>query len=80
MSKQCMESCKFPSTYTIISGLLDDVNNSKEQKKIEFCHSCSKQAIYSYTTSTEHGLFIDDLLTHWCETPLYFVIIGKISI
>ena len=26
ISKQCMESCKFPSAYTIISGLLDDVN------------------------------------------------------
>ena len=32
ISKQCMESCKFPSTYTIISGLLDDVNNSKTIK------------------------------------------------
>ena len=30
ISKQCMESCKFPSTYTIISGLLDDVNNSEQ--------------------------------------------------
>ena len=30
ISKQCMESCQFPSTYTIISGLLDDVNNSKQ--------------------------------------------------
>ena len=33
ISKQCMDSCKFPSTYTIISGLfgpLDDVNNSKQ--------------------------------------------------
>ena len=30
ISKQCMESCKFPSTYTVISGLLGDVNNSKQ--------------------------------------------------
>ena len=30
ISKQCMKSCKFPSTYTIISGLLDDVKNSKQ--------------------------------------------------
>ena len=30
ISNQCMESCQFPSTYTIISGLLDDVNNSKQ--------------------------------------------------
>ena len=42
-SIQCMESYKFPSTYTIISGLLDDVNNSKQQH-FELCHSCSKQA------------------------------------
>ena len=44
ISKQCMESCKFPSTYTIISGLLDDVNNS-EQHNFQLCHSCSKQAM-----------------------------------
>ena len=27
ISKQRMESCQFPSTYTAIFGLLDDVNN-----------------------------------------------------
>ena len=42
-----MKSCKFPSTYTIISGLLDDVNNS-EQKNFELCHSCIKRAIYNH--------------------------------
>ena len=30
ISKQCMESYQFPSTYTAISGLLDDVDNSKQ--------------------------------------------------
>ena len=27
VSKQCMESYKFPYTYTVISGLLDDEDN-----------------------------------------------------
>ena len=45
-----MESCKFPSTYTVISGLLDDENNSKY--KI-LCHSCSKQAKCCPTGSQE---------------------------
>ena len=30
ISKQCMENYQFPSTYTAISGLLDDVDNSKQ--------------------------------------------------
>ena len=40
-----MEGCQFPYTYTTISGLLDDENNSKQQN-YELCHSCSKQAKY----------------------------------
>ena len=46
ISKQCMESYQFPSTYTIISGLFDDVDNSKRQN-FELGHSCSKQANWS---------------------------------
>ena len=30
-----MESYQFPSTYTVISGLLDDVDNSKQLKNFE---------------------------------------------
>ena len=45
ISKHCKESYQFHSTYTVISGLLDDVDNSKLQN-FELCHSCSKQANY----------------------------------
>ena len=37
ISKQCMESQKFPSTYTATLGILDDVDNSKLQH-LELCH------------------------------------------
>ena len=37
-----MESCQFPSTYTAISGLLDDVDNSK-QWNFELWHYCVSQ-------------------------------------
>ena len=40
-----MESYQFPSTYTAISGLLDDVDNSK-QWNFELWHYCTKATIY----------------------------------
>ena len=39
-----MESYQFPSTYTAISGLLDDVDNSK-QWNFELWHYCMKATI-----------------------------------
>ena len=47
VSKQCTERYQFPSTYTVISGLFDDVHNSKVQN-FELWHCCSKQANYIY--------------------------------
>ena len=43
-----MESCQFPSTCTVISGLLDDVDNSKLQI-FELCHCCRQQVTHSQT-------------------------------
>ena len=40
-----MESYQFPSTYTAISGLLDDIDNSK-QWNFELWHYCTKATIY----------------------------------
>ena len=40
-----MENYQFPSTYTAISGLLDDVDNSK-QWNFELWHYCIKATIY----------------------------------
>ena len=40
-----MESYQFPSAYTIISGLLDDVDNSKRQN-FELRQCWNKQAIF----------------------------------
>ena len=45
ISKQCMESCQFHSTYTVIFGLFDDGDISNQQN-FELCHCCSKQANY----------------------------------
>ena len=42
-----MESYQFPSTYTIISGLLDDVDNSK-QWNFELWHYCIKATTYKW--------------------------------
>ena len=42
-----MESYQFPSTYTAISVLLDDVDNSK-QWNFELWHYCMKATIYIY--------------------------------
>ena len=39
-----MESYQFSSTYTVISGILGDVDSSKGQN-FELSHCCSKQAI-----------------------------------
>ena len=39
-----MESCQFPSTYTVISGLSDDVNNSKQWNFVLW-HYCIKATI-----------------------------------
>ena len=36
------------STYTVISGLLYDVDNSKQQN-FELCHCFSKQAKYQFS-------------------------------
>ena len=47
ISKQCMENYKFPTTYTAISGLLDDVDNSK-QWNFELWHHCIKATIYTH--------------------------------
>ena len=41
-----MENYQFPSTYTAISGLLDDVDNSK-QWNFELWHYCIKATICS---------------------------------
>ena len=43
-----MENYQFPSTYTAISGLLDDVDNSK-QWNFELWHYCIKATIYTTT-------------------------------
>ena len=42
-----MESYQFSSTFTVITELLKDVDNSKGQN-FELCHCFSKQAIYTY--------------------------------
>ena len=44
ISKQCMESCQFSFTYTVISGLLVYVDSSKRQN-LELCH-CSANKRY----------------------------------
>ena len=44
-----MENYQFPSTYSAISGLLDDVDNSK-QWNFELWHYCIKATIYTYKT------------------------------
>ena len=44
-----MENYQFPSTYTAISGLLDDVDNSK-QWNFELWHYCIKATICCYVT------------------------------
>ena len=41
-----MENYQFPSTYTALSGLLDDVDNSK-QWNFELWHYCIKATIYT---------------------------------
>ena len=56
-----MESCKFPYTYTIISGLFDDVNNSK-RLNFESCRKKKKKkymyyeitAVLHYHQNTKH--------------------------
>ena len=45
ISKLRMENYEFPSTYTVISIFLDDIDNSK-QLNLELCQCCSKQAIH----------------------------------
>ena len=42
-----MESNQFPSTYTVISGLFDDVDDWKQQN-FELCHCFSEQAIIEF--------------------------------
>ena len=44
-----MESCKFPSTFTIISGLLDDVDKKKKKYKILSCVTLVANKRYALT-------------------------------
>ena len=50
-----MENYQFPSTYTAISGLLDDVDNSK-QWNFELWHYCIKATICLTNRRNAHNL------------------------
>ena len=67
-----MESYQFPSTYTAISGLLDDVDNSK-QWNFELWHYCIKATIYIYTSgSLLFGGIWNFLMKNCPETDIFY--------
>ena len=82
ISKQCMESYQFPSTYTAISGLLDDVDNTK-QWNFELWHYCTKATIYTLTWCWKNAIQIQNLVSRrlmklsqfrkYCSIYLLFV-------
>ena len=59
-----MESYQFPSTYTAISGLLDDVDNSK-QWNFELWHYCIKATIYKKYSSIWYLYTETEILIDW---------------
>ena len=81
ISKQCMESHQFPSTYTVISGLLNNVDNSKLQN-FELCHCCSKQAIASEVGSLGSFKRVDSFdrvhPENWLESNMFFIYMSKL--
>ena len=65
ISKQCMESYKFHSTYAVICGLLDDVDYSKRQNLSYVTVVANKRLMYF----CKHLCF-DSLNLKWFQTPI----------
>ena len=63
------QTVQFPSTYTVISGLLYVVDNSKQQI-FDLCRCCSKQ-----TTFSAAHVLIRHSLSRWQLARMFFVVL-----